>query len=358
MRPFLSPRVDLLQGSGAVVTLSAPQTLEGWRRPLVLLAREVCSFNHFVAAGLTVRAAEKAARLHAQHAAPYLRAGSSVRRTPFGWAVWWWDLDRVEPSLTAAYGAAAAADVVPETWAQPPGEGWRIAKTQSGYEAQLWVGGALVASTWRARPFDAASWGAFARVQKAEGAPPPSRPPAPQVLPLRADLAAAGSRSLGLSRTGLIRAGAAAAALVAVGATGVLVGQGLRLDGEARRLRAEAQAISASVRPGAVRSDREKAERAAELSRAAGETNPLAAAGVALSIAELYGQTPRRVEIEDGRARVVLPYAALGAGDKLLAEFEGSGYFTEVTPRSDAAAGSLVFEMNVNRSVPAISPGA
>lgn len=52
---------------------------------------------------------------------------------------------------------------------------------------------------------------------------------------------------------------------------------------------------------------------------------------------------------------MTLPYAAGRRADELVAEFEGSGYFFDVRPRTDAAAQSLIIEMQIRQAAPPLS---
>src|SRR5690606_37656970 len=126
------------------------------RRPVLLLARDLCAFGLFSTAALPRRRRRQAAMLHARLAAPYLRAGSALSKAGDDYGVWWWDAARVEALLAAQEGLTGAPVLTPETLAQPRGEGWRIVRLMQGYEAQLWRDKALVASAWRRDRYDPA----------------------------------------------------------------------------------------------------------------------------------------------------------------------------------------------------------
>ena len=131
----------------------------------VVLARERCLFEHFpVAAGLSARAATAAARLHADTAAPYQRYGALITHKGSSFGIWWWDAQWVGERL-GGLGLDPATRIVPEPMVRATGEGWRITKASSGYEAQLWKQGFLLADQWRRSPYDAAAWQGFVRVQ-------------------------------------------------------------------------------------------------------------------------------------------------------------------------------------------------
>ena len=53
---------------------------------------------------------------------------------------------------------------------------------------------------------------------------------------------------------------------------------------------------------------------------------------------------------------VTLPYDAVRIADDLVSEFETSGYFHQVQPRTDAAGQRLIIEMQVRQAAPPLSP--
>ena len=55
---------------------------------------------------------------------------------------------------------------------------------------------------------------------------------------------------------------------------------------------------------------------------------------------------------------ITLPYDSVKIVDDLVAEFEGSGYFFDVQPRTDAAGQRLVIEAKVREAAPPLSPDA
>ena len=110
------------------------------------------------------RAGTTAARLHADTAAPYQRYGALITHKGHGFGIWWWDAQWVSEKL-AEHGLDPATKVIPETMVRASGEGWRITKASTGYEAQLWKQGFLQADQWRRTAFDAAAWQDFVRVQ-------------------------------------------------------------------------------------------------------------------------------------------------------------------------------------------------
>ncbi len=161
--PSRTSPISLLKGDGSLEPLHLRPGL--FQPGFIVLARERCLFEHFqVAPGFNARSAATAARLHADTAAPYQRYGSLITHKGASYGIWWWDAQWVAERLTAL-GLDPAARVVPETLVRAAGDGWRITKASSGYEAQLWKQGFLLADQWRRSAFDAAAWQDFVRVQ-------------------------------------------------------------------------------------------------------------------------------------------------------------------------------------------------
>ena len=132
---------------------------------LVVLARERCLFERLdIAPGMKSAAAVAAARLHADSGSPYQRSASLITRKGSSFGIWWWDAQWVADTL-AGTGVDSNIRVLPEPMARAAADGWRIVKASTGYEAQLWKGGFLVADAWRRRPYDDDAWRGFVRVQ-------------------------------------------------------------------------------------------------------------------------------------------------------------------------------------------------
>ena len=132
-RTFLPPPIELLSAEGRFAGLAHGAA---WRRPIILVAREFCSFAWFESAAKGA-AAGQAARLYARANAPYLNPGMMVRRAGQGsYGVWWWDEDSVARATSPARFGDARPPLAPETSAQPPGAApWRIVRLPSGVRA-------------------------------------------------------------------------------------------------------------------------------------------------------------------------------------------------------------------------------
>lgn len=153
----------LLRADGSTEALAL--ALGPFQPRLVVLARERCLFERLdSAAGLSAGQAQATARLHADTGAPYQRSGTVITQKGQAFGIWWWDAQWVADSLTAA-GIDPATRVLPEPLARASGDGWRIARASTGYEAQLWRDGFVLADAWRRKAFDEEAWQDFVRVQ-------------------------------------------------------------------------------------------------------------------------------------------------------------------------------------------------
>ena len=351
--PFLTPRIDLLGSDGSIQPVHPGTRLGRLRPPVVLLARDLCAFSLFGAAALPRGRRRQAARLHARLASPYVTGGAALVKAGDDFGIWWWDLNRVAPALVDKYGATLPV-LRPETLAQPTTDGWRIVRLATGYEAQLWRNKALVASAWRRDRYDAASWRAFTSLQRTDDAP--SAPPPAQSLPLALDGEAFSIAAMQVSREQAIAAAAGGFAVAACAFAMFLLGQGLWLGSAAGDLRAETDKLRAETPSGAslqdVEADRQRLIAFQEMEE---RTNPVTAAGAAIGIVALHDITPSALDVEDGVLSITLPYAAVEDADALISEFENSGYFYEVRPRTEATTQTLVIEMKVREAAPPLS---
>jgi len=351
--PFLTPRIELLSADGSFQTLHPGGALASLRAPVVLLARDLCAFSLFESAALPRGRRRQAARLHARLASPYVTGGAALVKSGADFGVWWWDLHRIAPALSERFGTVAPA-LRPETLAQPPGEGWRIVRLATGFEAQLWQNRALVASAWRRERFDAASWRAFASLQR--GTDAPADAPAPQPLPLALDSEAFAVSAAEVSREQAMAGAAGGFAIAACAAAVFLLGQGMQLDAQAREIAKETAAIrQATPRGGSVQGMEADRRRMAAFRQIEEQTNPITAAGAAIGIVAYHDLVPSALEVKDGALSLTLPYAAVRIADQLIEEFEGSGYFYEVQPRTEASTQTLIMEMKVREAAPPLS---
>lgn len=351
--PFLTPSAERVSADGHIELVHGGGSLGRLRPKVRLLARDLCTFQVFEAAALPRGRRRRAAMLFGRTAAPYVASGMVIVPAGDDFGVWWWDLDRIS-ALIPDY-AAAAVVIRPETLAQPAGEGWRIVRLAHGYEGQLWRGGRLLASSWRPQRFDATSWAAFTRLQR-DGSDAPETPPVPVVLPIAQDSEAFAFSVAEISPRQAAMAAGGGMAFVTLLATLFLLGQGLRLADDRRALEQEVTELRASL-PTATTAqtqdiDRRRLTTFAELEQ---RTNPLTAAGAALGIVALYDIEPISLDSDEETLTITVPYAALRSIDSLVEEFETSGYFYDVEPRTEAGSETLVIAAKVRLA--AVQPG-
>ncbi|MEN5146839.1 hypothetical protein [Brevundimonas diminuta] len=353
---FLTPRVERLSADGAVDIVHPGGRLGRWlRRPVLLLARDLCAFGLFATAALPRRRRRQAAALHARLGAPYVRSSSALTKAGDDFGVWWWDTERVETLLTAIDGPTRPL-IRPETLAQPRGDGWRIVRLKNGYEAQLWTAKALVASAWRRERYDVASWSAFVRLQRVS-TPASYAPPAPADLPISFD----GHDAFALAPIELTREQAAwaaggATAFVSLCFAAFLAGQGQELSKDTARVEAEtAQIRAATPRAAAVQNLDASQKKLIAYRQIEEQTGPLSAAGAAIGILALHELTPTALDAGAETLSFTLSYDALGKAAALIADLDSSGYFHDVQPRTDASAKTLIVEMKVRDAAPPLS---
>lgn len=346
--PFLTPSAERVTSDGKIELVHEGGSLGRLRPRVMLLARDLCTFQLFEAQNLPRGRRRPAAMLFARTASPYVAAGMIIVPAGSDFGVWWWDLERVSALITKDSGSPLV--VRPETLAQPAAEGWRIVRLAKGFEGQLWRGGRLLASSWRSQPFDPASWMAFARLQR-DGSDAPTTPPTPVIVPIAEDGEAFAFSGVEMSpRQAAIAAGLAVAFGMAL-ASLFLLGQGLRLADDRRELEREIQTLQASL-PAAANAQSQEADRRllaayAEIER---QTNPLTAAGAALGIVALYDIEPIGLETDAEILTIKIPYSAIKTIEELVGEFETSGYFYDVEPRTESATQTLIIAMKVRSS--------
>nr|WP_312162044.1 hypothetical protein [Brevundimonas diminuta] len=357
---FLTPRVERLSADGAIDVVHPGSALgRALRRPVLLLARDLCAFGLFEAAGLPRGRRRQAALLHARLAAPYVRAGSALSKAGDDFGVWWWDAERVERLLAARDDSAARPLLAPETLAQPRGEGWRIVRLKQGYEAQLWRGRGLVASAWRRERYDPVAWAGFVRLQR-EAPPASETPPAPTDLPVAFDNKDAFALApVELTREQLVLLVGGGAAFASLCFAAFLFGQGREIAKDTAQVETETAAIRASTpRPAAVRNLDASQKKMIAYRQIEERTGPLSAAGAAIGVLALHELTPSALNAEQDALSFTLPYDALDKVAGLIADLEGSGYFHEVRPRTDSAGRTLTIEMKVREAAPPMTPEA
>ncbi|WP_313105309.1 hypothetical protein [Brevundimonas sp.] len=354
---FLTPRVERLSADGAIDVVHPGGAVGRMlRRPVLLLARDLCAFGLFQTAALPRGRRRQAAALHARVAAPYVRSGSSLSKAGGDFGVWWWDADRVD-ALLAPRAMTARPLISPETLAQPRSEGWRIVRLKLGYEAQLWRGKALVASAWRRERYDPAAWSAFVRLQRAAETVP-ENPPSPADPPIafeNRDAFALAPVELTREQLALVIGGGAAFASLCFGA--FLFGQGYQVSKATDQIEIKTAEIRAATpRAAAVRNLDASQKKLIAYRQIEEQTSPLSAAGAAIGILAFHDLTPTSVNAETETLSFTLPYAAIDKIAALVDELESSGYFHDVQPRADGTAQTLTLEMKVREAAPPLTP--
>lgn len=352
---FLTPPAERLRADGSFETVFVGGLLGRLRPPVVLLARDLCTFGLFESGSLPPNRRRQAARLYARTASPYLVSGAALVKSTPDFAIWWWDLERILPMIAGRYRSEPV--LRPETLAQPGASSWRIVKLDRGYEAQLWRDKGLIASVWQKERFDAAAWTRFVSLQR--NAPlAPESPPHAESLPVAPDSEAF---SLSLTQASREQAAVVAAsgfALVVACFVALLFGQGVQLAADAKKMEQETAEMRAqTARPEASRAREADRQKLAAYRQIEQRTNPISAAGAAIGIVALHDLTPRSVDAGEETLSLTLPYSAVGVADELVVEFENSGYFTDVQPRTNAASQTIIFEMKVVTGAEPLSAG-
>lgn len=351
---FLTPRVDRLRADGAVEAVYSGALLGRlFRRPVMLLSRDLCAFALFETAGLPRNRRRQAARLHARTASPYVAGGAALVKAGEDFGVWWWNLAQVAPMVVGRGNVSLR----PETLAQPVGRDWRIVKLARGYEAQHWRDGALRASAWRPTRYDEVAWSAFTRTQRGARVEAPSAPPPAETLPV--DL---GGEAFSLARAEITREQAIGMALggfalASASLFALILGQSVQTGNEAAKVETETAEIQAATPRQADTLSLEGDRRMlASFREIEGRTSPISASGAAIGIVAIHDLTPIAMDAQEDVLTVTLPYDAVRLADDLVAEFEGSGYFFDVRPRTDAAGQRLIIEAKVREAAPPLSP--
>lgn len=348
---FLTPRIELLSAEGRL----SPIAGGGLGRPTIVLARELCAFELFQAPTTNRSIAMAAARLYARTNAPFLNPGVMIRRGVQGVGLWWWDMEAIAGLLAETAGVGRAT-LIPESLAQSRGEGWRVLRQSSGFEAQLWRGGELVGSSWRRERFDDAAWSDFARVQRHVGGEAPASPPQPQTLLLQPGLATA-SGGLGELTPGemtALAAGLVATALIVVAA--FEIGQGLHLRQQARVAEQQAQAVRTRPTSRLAAQDRKSLQQLEGFRALSDRPNALASLASALEVLRLFDVEAQGYETDGRTVTMTLPYAAIDKAERLTAELAGTGRFTDIRPITQAGRKSIQLRMTVV-GTKAASPG-
>src|SRR5690606_16365603 len=147
------------------------------------------------------------------------------------------------------------------------------------------------------------------------------------------------------------------AVFASLGFAAFLSGQGYELAKDAARVEAETAEIRAATpRPAAVQNLDASQKKLLAYRQVEERTSPLTAAGAAIGVLALHDLTPAALNAESETLSFTLPYDSLDKAAGLIADLEGSGYFHDVQPRTDASARTLVIDMKVREAAPPLSP--
>lgn len=353
---FLTPRIDRLDTDGRVQCLHPGSGLgRHLRRPVLLLARDLCSYSLFSTAGLPMTRRRQAAALQARSAAPYLRPGSILLKSGTDYGIWWWDMDRLDALLAGAGLSSTRHVACPESLTQPSlasaAEQWRIVRLNKGYEAQVWHNKTLQASAWRPDRYTPASWQSFVKQQRGLNA-------APVLPPAASDLPLAYNPRLPLSQTELSRqqmallAGAAVIALC-LGMSAYLTGQTWQLKKEIHAVQAETDRIRASTPQSLqVASLNQAQQKLVAYQALESRTSPLSAAGAAIGILAYHDIVPIKLASESDSLQIVVDYSLLNKLQPVISDLETAGYFDDIRPRTEASAKTITIEMTLKETAP------
>lgn len=278
------------------------------RKPWLVLSRALTRVTRISLPKVPAHRTADAIRLQLLALSPWPETGFAFWRLDDAATLWYWD----ERELRERLGAVAASrdDVapIPEAALQPAmaGDGLRMVRCLDGLEAQVWRGGALLASMWWPEFPDAEGWRAFAwdnGLSESDCPDPQALPRSTRLsIPVQVHRPATAARGWDVGMAGRV-------ALAAVGGYAIWLGiHHLRVHAEMRARTAELAAVetrSAALRQTrqALRGDAAAAQRLhallpevtqaelmLELSGVAGRGHPLAL---------------REWEYRDGRLRVV-----------------------------------------------------
>lgn len=309
----------------------------------MVLSRERCLFERLdISAGLNARAADAAARLHADSGAPYARFGSLITRKDKAYGIWWWDAQWVGEKLGGA-GLDPTVRIVPEPLVRAAAEGWRIAKASSGYEAQLWRNGFLIADQWRRTAFDGSAWQDFVRVQGDQqgsetavlmAQEPPWTLSSPYYRTVLSNWTP--------DRIGQAAMFAGAAALVCLSL--YLGGSAIGLMRNTDAAVAETATVKAKT-PRGIEGAQAEASELTALKSAIEGPDPMVMLQNAQQIVQPFGYKLTSFEAERGQVRIVLPKEAVSDIDMISAELTASPFFKDIRPSLDQEEGRLTIDM-------------
>lgn len=353
---FLTPRIDRLAADGSLQTVHPGHALGRLlRRPVVLVARDLCSFGLFQTSNLPKSRRRQAAQLHARSSAPYSVSGWKLIKAKDDFGIWWWDADRVAAWLDAAKLPGLSPVLCPETLMQPAPvqrtDSWRIVRLVQGYEAQLWRDKLLQATAWRATPYDATAWASFVRLQRGADT-------APQVAPAAIEMPVAYDAKLAtapvdLTRDQMLLLGGGALITASLCMAAFVTGSTLQLKKDTdevldrtAQIKMNSPALSTSNRLG------EAQKKLVAYGTLEAQTNPLSASGAAIGILAYHDLVPLSLNAETNKISLTIGYGAMSNIEAVVDDLQNSGYFYDIQPKADASALSVTITMAVRDTAP------
>jgi hypothetical protein len=313
---------------------------------LALVGRELCLFLHVDASHVPVKQREGFVALEVRRAAPFADPESDVLWLNGHAAAWYWSRERIRGIAGGASRYRAEAlfrghvhrdDCVEllALGATPPGA------ADAGFDARVWRDGRIVASRWWPRVPDAVAWQAFVR-----GAGIDARHAAldPDPAPMRTQPLAGGTERLALagqfgSQRGLIAAGAAMLMLALLAWQGASAARvAWRVHSVERQIAALGASMGKTIDARARADDaRARIDTMLALRTPASQTRLLA---------EVKRVTPGTWQLaswsQPGPESLEVTLRAANADvAAIVAAWEASPLFQDVTPASGAGAGEI-----------------
>jgi hypothetical protein len=342
---FQLPRLRLMTGDGRLELTELPASRIN--RAALILSRERCHFDSFEhGATLDKRQAIAAARLRAENSGPFLNNGYLITRKGDQFGIWWWDSDWVAEKLLAADESADVA-VFPEPIFYDAAEGARILALSSGYEAQLWQDGFLIADLWRRRKFTEDSWADFLRT-----APPlldrDKALPSVQHLVLQPSSSYRRTVVSSWSQERVLTFAILTAAVMLICISAFLFGNGLNLNQQATRTSAEIASIRRAAPVKVV--NKKEMESITTFQEDTSGPDPLTLLACAQRILTPFGFKIETFTADRHVISIDLPEEAVSGVDLLASELVHSSCFSAVEPKLDHASKKLELRLIVRRA--------
>jgi hypothetical protein len=338
---FPASLISRLHSDGRLEPLSLDRGL--FSRATVVLPRERCLFELVeTPEGLNSSTALSAAKLRAQTGAPYQNPGYVLCRRGQRFGIWWWDADWAAEQLIAAQFPLNATLLPEPFFYDTEDNGARILKGETGYEAQRWEDGFLVADLWRRQPLTAEAWRDFLKLEPDQPAPelPGLRHPVPIVnSAYRRTIVS----MLGTER--IVQVGLFAAVILLCSLSAYLAASGFSLHRQAETLRQEAALIRARTPPRPA--NQANTAQILALKSLVEHPSPLFLLQKAQEILLPFGYKITTFDASRRTITLFLPEEAVAGVDVICAELRASPYFSDARPKLDHVKKKLVIQLDV-----------